>query len=72
MDADDTDAVSGVPMRQFLQTLTEGARHGADGIHFVTAREMTNIILAACDGKAGSPGEFRNYRFQAIEPLRLP
>jgi hypothetical protein len=72
MDADDTDAVLGKPARQFLEALTADARQHAYGIHFVTAREMTNIILAACDGKAGSPGEFRNYRLHPIESPRLP
>jgi hypothetical protein len=72
MDADDREAVLGKPARQFLEALTAGARQQAYGVHFVTAREMTNIILAACDGKAGSPGEFRNYRLASIEPLRRP
>ena len=24
-----------------------------------------NIILAACDGREGNPGEYRDYRFKA-------
>jgi hypothetical protein len=32
-------------------------------LHYVTAREMTNIILAAEDGHQGNPGQWRNYRF---------
>ena len=33
-------------------------------VHFVTAREMVNIALAACDGNSGNPGKYRDYRFQ--------
>jgi hypothetical protein len=72
MDADDWEAVLGNPVPLFLEALIADSRHHAYGIHFVTAREMTNIILAACDGKAGSPGEFRNYRLRPIEPPRVP
>jgi hypothetical protein len=72
MDADDEEAVLGRPVRQFLEAITADARHGSYGIHFVTAREMTNIILAACDGKDGSPGEFRDYRLRSITPPCLP
>jgi hypothetical protein len=31
-------------------------------LHYVTAREMVNIILAAEDGCAGDPGAYRDYR----------
>jgi hypothetical protein len=72
MDGDDREAVLGRPARQFLETLTAEARRGAFAVHFVTAREMTNIILAACDGKEGSPSEFRDYRLRSISPARLP
>lgn len=30
-------------------------------LHYVTAREMYNIIRAAEDGKTGNPGEYRDY-----------
>lgn len=32
-------------------------------LHYVTAREMVNIIHAAEDGKTGNPGLFRDYRY---------
>jgi hypothetical protein len=35
-------------------------------VHFVTAREMVNIVLAACDGLEGNPGEYRDYRLKRI------
>jgi hypothetical protein len=30
-------------------------------LHYVTAREMFNIAMAAVDGQSGDPGAFRNY-----------
>jgi len=33
--------------------------------HYVTAREMANILHAAEDGHSGSPGDFRDYRYQS-------
>ena len=39
---------------QFLLELTEGAQVSSEyQVHFVTAREMVNIILAACDRHRG-------------------
>ena len=34
--------------------------------HYVTAREMVNILHAAEDGHSGDPGKFRNYRYQSL------
>jgi hypothetical protein len=65
-------AMFGRPMQNFLKELLEGPRNGVDyKVHFVTMREMVNIILAACDERKGSPGEYRDYRFQLIRrPVR--
>ena len=49
-------------MQQFLKDLIEGAGQRKETLHFVTAREMVNIVLAACDGREGNPGDFRDYR----------
>jgi hypothetical protein len=63
----DEAAMLGTSMQQFLHDLVEGSGNGAEyRLHFVTMREMTNIILAACDGREGNPGENRDYRFQQI------
>jgi len=71
MDPRDEGAMLGAPMRRFLRELTEGARaSSAYRVHFVTAREMGNIILAACDGRDGSPGSYRDYRLRLITPRR--
>jgi hypothetical protein len=64
MDPTQEDAVLGPSFRNFLQSLVEGAEERNEILHFVTAREMVNVILAACDGKEGDPGEYRDYRFR--------
>ena len=64
MDPSQEGAVIGDPFRRFLGELVSGAHNRKETLHFVTAREMTNIILAACDGKDGNPGDYRDYRFK--------
>jgi hypothetical protein len=66
MDPRDTEAMHGAPLRTFLRQLFEGRDVGKYAAHFTTAREMTNIILAACDGKTGNPGEYRDYRLVPV------
>ena len=62
-------AMFGAPMKSFLKELVEGSQNGTDyKLHFVTMREMVNIILAACDQREGNPGEYRDYRFELIHP----
>jgi hypothetical protein len=64
MDPTQRDAVMGGAMRSFLAGLVEGAAERQEIIHFVTARELVNIIWAACDGREGSPGDYRDYRLK--------
>jgi hypothetical protein len=64
MDPTQQEAVMGPPMQQFLAEFIAGARDRNEVIHFVTAREMVNIILATCDGREGNPGEYRDYRLK--------
>ncbi|MBV9340116.1 MAG: hypothetical protein JO159_04405 [Acidobacteria bacterium] len=64
MDPQDTETVIGKPMQEFLAELTREAPARGEILHFVTAREMVNIILAACDGRDGEPGDFRDYRYK--------
>jgi len=61
MDPRHDEAVLGAPMQQFLRELVDGAEGRGETLHFVTAREMVNIIFAACDGRQGNPGEYRDY-----------
>jgi hypothetical protein len=64
MDPTQKAAVLGPPMRQFLRELVEGAGERREILHFVSAREMVNIILAACDGREGNPGDYRDYHLK--------
>ena len=64
MDPRDEPAMLGDRIQAFLAWLTAHAHERGDTLHFTTAREMTNIALAACDGRSGDPGEYRNYRLR--------
>ncbi len=64
MDPAQTDTVLRSPMQRFLEELTSGATESAEILHFVSAREMANIALAACDGREGNPGDYRDYRYK--------
>jgi hypothetical protein len=46
--------------RDILAHFNDGSRYR---LHYVTAREMANIIHAAEDGRGGNPGEYRDYVF---------
>lgn len=64
MDPCQKDSVIGEPMRKFLQELVQDAHNRKETLHFTSAPEMVNIILAACDGREGNPGFYRDYRFK--------
>jgi len=64
MDPTHEHAVLGDGMRAFLKNLVAGASVRNEVLHFCTAREMVNIALAACDGREGNPGEFRDSRLK--------
>jgi hypothetical protein len=65
------DAVIGDGFRHFLTALVDGAADRKETLHFVTAREMANILLAACDGREGNPGDYRDYRFKRLADLQV-
>jgi hypothetical protein len=69
MDPTQQDAVIGNQFRNFLDQFVNGAADRKETLHFVTVREMTNIILAACDGRDGNPGDYRDYRFRPIAAM---
>lgn len=52
--------------RFFDGVVEEGYASGGYKVHFATAREMTNMVFAAVDGRSGSPGDFRDYRLKTI------
>jgi hypothetical protein len=62
MDPTQREAVMGGAWQRFLAELVEAAPERQEVIHFVTARQMVNIMWAACDGREGNPGEYRDYR----------
>lgn len=71
MDPNDVNSMLGDAIRGFLRELTSSAKtENGYLVHFVTAREMTNIALAACDGRQGDPGDYRDYRFRLITQPR--
>ena len=61
------DMLLGEPMRQFHSALSQwiAEQNGAVALHYVSAREMVNILHAAEDGKTGTPGDFRDYQFRS-------
>jgi hypothetical protein len=65
------EAVIGDSFRNFLAALVGGAPSRKETLHFVTAREMANILLAACDGREGNPGDYRDYRFKRLASVPL-
>ncbi|HWW13931.1 MAG TPA: hypothetical protein VN310_04650 [Candidatus Dormibacteraeota bacterium] len=69
MDPRHEEATLGSAMQKFVRELAGGAEERNEILHFVSAREMVNIILAACDGKDGNPGEHRDYQFKRERPL---
>ena len=70
MDPTQTDTVLGKPMQQFLDELIGGAAAREEILHFVSAREMANILLAACEGREGDPGDYREYRYKLGRAVR--
>ena len=72
MDPTQKDAVIGDSFRNFLAALVGGAADRKETLHFVAAREMTNILLAACDGREGNPSDYRDYRFKRFADVQLP
>jgi hypothetical protein len=72
MDARDLDEMLGPARMRSLATLQEFARSRGDTLHFVSTREMVNIVLAACDGRDGNPGDYRDYRLRLLRPAATP
>jgi hypothetical protein len=57
----------GAPMRNFHASLQKiAASDPTFRFHYVSARELVNILHAAEAGHSGDPGEFRNFRYRRI------
>ncbi len=60
-------ALLGEPMRRFHEHLMQSMTAASPWrLHYVTARELVNIVHAAEDGHAGDPGRFRDYRYKRL------
>ncbi len=56
-------------MKAFHQHLMENYRDSSEyQLHYVSAREMVNILHAIEDGEKGNPGAFRNYKYRLLNP----
>ena len=64
------DAVLGDSFRRFLSELVSGARERQETLHFVTARQMVNIIWAACDGRQGDPNQYCDYQLKLASEVK--
>ncbi|MDP7592871.1 MAG: hypothetical protein QF552_09300 [Litorilituus sp.] len=59
----DTDTLLGKPFEEMNQYLLDKYNDGKNYImHFVSAREMYNIVKAAEQGKTGNPNTYRDYK----------
>ena len=48
------------------EVLELAEQSGRFRIHFATAREAFNMVMAAVDGHAGDPGSYRDYHLHQI------
>jgi hypothetical protein len=63
----DQDAMIGEQMKRFMGEVLELAdQTGEFKVHFATAREAFNMVMAAVDGHAGEPHRYRDYRLHQI------
>jgi hypothetical protein len=54
----------GPQMRDFHRSLPQyAADHPGFHFHYVTARELVNIVHAAEAGKTGNPADYRDFRY---------
>ncbi len=61
----------GDPIRRFHEHLLREYNDGKKyRLHYVSAREMVNIIHAAEAGETGNAGQFRNYRYLTARAAR--
>lgn len=60
----------GRPIEELHMAL-EGLSRSGWRIHYVTAREMYNVVCAAMDGKGGSPAAYFDYEIPPAERARV-
>ncbi len=63
----DQSACIGSRAEKFFNKIIEnGEKTGDYKVHFASAREAFNMVLAAIDGKKRNPNKYRDYRLQTI------
>ena len=63
----DQDSMIGDELNRFMnEVLEHGAATGQYKIHFASAREVFNMVLAALAGEEGDPGQYRDYFLRQI------
>jgi len=71
----DQDAMIGEHLKRFMnEALEHGQRTGDFKIHFASAREAFNMVIAALDGHDGDPHSYRDYHLRSImtESVQAP
>jgi hypothetical protein len=63
----DQDVMIGEQLKRFMGNVLElSERTGEFKIHFATAREAFNMVVAAVEGRSEAPGRYRDYRLRQI------
>lgn len=65
-DYDQSACIGEEAKRFFGEAVENGEKTGEYKVYFASAREAFNMVMAAIDGKKGSPGAYRNYRLKSI------
>ena len=68
----DIDTLLGEPTRKMYEYLASDKYNDGDNyaMHFVSAREMYNIVRAAEAGKTGNPNEYRDFIIPCPEGVK--
>ncbi len=65
-DQDQENSIGAKAERFFSEVIEHGEKTNQYKVYFASAREAFNMVLAAMDGKIGSPGKFRDYHLKTI------
>jgi hypothetical protein len=69
----DQDLMIGEQMKRFMSEVLEfGERTGNFKVHFASAREAFNMVVAAVEGQKGQPGAYRDYKLRQIMDKPIP
>jgi hypothetical protein len=62
----DQPAMVGDEMRRFMSEILDLGEATGFKVHFASAREVFNMVVAALEGKRGNPGRYRDYLLRPI------